>query len=69
VRTALRELAMVLVAARNNTVPLPLPLLPEEMVSQGALLDAVHWQLDAVETATEPLAPLGVYVTGPRATL
>jgi hypothetical protein len=64
-----RELATVLMAARNDTVPLPLPLLPDEIVSQGAVLDAVHWQPGEVETATEPLAPFKVGVTGPRAIL
>ena len=39
------------------TVPLPLPLAPEVMVSQGALLVAVHAQPAAAVTATLPVAP------------
>jgi len=69
VRTALRELARVFGAARNDTVPFPLPLPPEEMASQDALLEAVHGHPDAVETDTDPRAPLGLDVMAPRAIL
>ena len=44
-------------AAVNRTVPFPVPLSPEEIVSHGALLVAVHAQPGAAVTATLPLPP------------
>lgn len=44
-------------AATNRTVPLPLPDSPDEIVSQGALLAAVHAQPSGAVTATVPLPP------------
>lgn len=41
----------------NLTVPLPLPLLPDEMKIQLTLLVAVHSQPLAVITLTEPMPP------------
>ena len=62
---ALRELDNVLLAARNSTVPFPLPVLPDEIVNQFALLDEVHEQPAAAKTDTDPVAPAGVLVIGP----
>jgi hypothetical protein len=42
VSTPVRELVAVLGAAKKDAVPLPLPLLPEVIVSHEALLAAVH---------------------------
>jgi len=41
--------------AKNDAVPLPLPLDPEVTLSQEALLDAAHWQPADVLTETVPL--------------
>jgi hypothetical protein len=45
----------VLAATLNATEPLPVPLAPEVIVSQLALLDAVHAHPLVVVTATLPL--------------
>jgi hypothetical protein len=51
VRVPVREVAVVLAPTEKLTVPLPLPLLPEEIVIQFALLAAVQLQpVDAVTT-------------------
>ena len=57
-----------LAAATMVTVPLPLPLLPDEIVSQGALLLAVHAQPAPAETLTfaDPPAAGMVSPDGPR---
>ena len=44
-------------ATLKVTVPLPVPLLPDVIVSQPALLAAVHGHPDAADTATELPAP------------
>src|SRR3954470_24958406 len=56
-----------LAAATMLTAPLPLPLLPDEMVSQDALLLAVHAQPAPAETLTlaEPPAAGTVKPDGP----
>ena len=48
--------ALLLAATEYSTVPLPLPLLPEVIVIQDALLVAAHVQPLAAVTATLPLA-------------
>jgi len=55
VSTPVRAVAFRLNAAWNWTVPLPFPLYPGSTVSQDTLLEAVHWQPDAVCTDTDPL--------------
>ena len=42
------------------TVPFPVPLAPEAIVIQAALVVAVHAQLAVVMTSTEPVAPMAV---------
>jgi hypothetical protein len=44
-------------AARNATLPLPVPFAPLVIVSHDALLDAVHAQPGPVVTPTVPLPP------------
>jgi hypothetical protein len=44
----------------NPTVPFPLPLAPEAIVIQEALVVAVHAQLAGAVTPTEPVAPTAV---------
>jgi hypothetical protein len=46
-------------AAVNRTVPFPVPLSPDEIVSHDALLPAVHAHPDGAVTATVPLPPSG----------
>ncbi len=53
-----RELLVVLLAARKATVPLPVPVAPLVMVSQGALLDAFHVQPAPVEMLMLPATPV-----------
>ena len=57
----------VVEAAVYCTVPLPLPLAPEPIVIQGALLVAVHAQPAAVVTATLPVPPPAATVAAPGA--
>lgn len=64
--TPVRGAVPVLLAARNFTTPFPVPLAPDEIVNQDALLDAVQEQPAAVETLMEPLLPAEVPVTGPN---
>ena len=52
------EAPVVLAATLNATAPVPLPVAPEEIVIQVALLAAVQKQPDAVSTLTEPLVAL-----------
>jgi len=52
----------VLAAIENCVAPEPLPLAPEVMVIQAALLAAVHAQPVAVVTLTVPDPPLAVKV-------
>jgi len=52
-----RPLVLVFGAALNVTVPLPVPLLPDVIVSHVALLAAVHPHPEAVDTAIEVPAP------------
>jgi hypothetical protein len=52
-----RLLAFVLAATVNETVPLPLPLVPEVIVMKAVLLAAVHAQPVSVVTATLPPPP------------
>jgi hypothetical protein len=54
---ALRDAVLVLAAAVNATVPLPVPLAPPVTVSHAALLVAVHAQPAPAVTPTEPVAP------------
>ena len=49
--------APVLAATLNSTDPLPLPLAPEVMLIQDALVDAVHVQPPVVDTDTGAPAP------------
>jgi hypothetical protein len=49
--------APVVAAAENFTSPLPFPLDPDVIVSQDALLVAVHAHPDPVVTATVPEPP------------
>ena len=42
----------VFAATLKTTLPFPLPVAPDVIVSQGTLLEAVHWQLVIADTAT-----------------
>ena len=48
---------VVLAAALNATLPFPVPLAPDVIVSQPAFAVAVQVQPVAAETATFPLPP------------
>ena len=52
-----RPVPLVFGAALNPTVPFPVPLLPDVIVSQLALLAAVHPHPLDVDTAIEVPAP------------
>lgn len=67
VSTPVRGAVPVLFAARNDTTPFPVPLDPDEMVSQAALLAAVHGHPDAAVTFMDAVAPVAVPVMGPSA--
>jgi hypothetical protein len=54
---AVRATVLVLAAALNVTVPLPVPLAPPVTVSHVALLTAVHVQPVPAVTPTEPVPP------------
>ena len=56
----LREAPVVLAAAAQKTVPLPLPELPEVIVIQPALLTAVQGQPPGAVTATLPVSAAGL---------
>ena len=59
VSVPLRWLVLVLAAALNATVPLPLPLAPLVTVSQDVLLlTPVHEQPVGAVTAVDPVPPL-----------
>jgi hypothetical protein len=51
-----------LAATEKLTVPLPAPLAPDVMVTNAALLTAVHGQPVVVVTATLPVPPVDVNV-------
>jgi hypothetical protein len=55
VRVPVRVPDVVLLDTANATEPLPVPLDPEVMEIQIALLDAVHAHPDGAVTATVPL--------------
>lgn len=55
--TVPRRSASGFAATASCTLPLPVPLLPEEMVIHGALLTAVHEQPPGAVTATETVPP------------
>ena len=57
VRVVWRGVEEGLAATAKATVPLPLPLLPEVICTQPALLTALHAQLLWVVTLTLPLPP------------
>ena len=57
VSVPVRELVEVFAAAVKVTVPFPVPEPPLEIVSQVALLDAVHAQPAAVVTADDAEPP------------
>jgi hypothetical protein len=57
VSVAERAEVVVFAAAANVTVPLPLPVAPAEIVTQPALLAAVHAQPAVVVTSTVPDPP------------
>lgn len=57
VRVAERADVPVFAAIENATVPLPLPLAPEVIVTQGSGVVAVHAQLPGAVTATVPFPP------------
>jgi hypothetical protein len=50
-------------AALYPTVPLPMPVAPDVIVIQAALLLAVHRQTPGVDTATVPVAAAAEIVT------
>ena len=56
-RTAVRPVVLVLAAALNATVPVPVPLAPDVTVSHDALLLAVHPQPLVAVIVTEPVPP------------
>jgi hypothetical protein len=56
-RTAVRPVVLVLAAALNATVPVPVPLAPDVTVSHDALLLAVHPQPLVAVMVTEPVPP------------
>jgi hypothetical protein len=58
VMVPVRVPAVVLLDTVNATDPLPVPLAPEVMEIQSALLDAVHAQPEGAVTATVPLPPV-----------
>jgi len=60
-----RATLLVLFAAKNFTVPLPFPELPELTVNHETLLVAVHGQPAPQDTATDPLNPPAAGVTLP----
>ena len=47
----------VFAAALNPTVPVPVPVAPDVMLSHGALLTAVHAHALVVVTVTVPVPP------------
>jgi len=54
---ATRAVVVVLTATLYDTVPFPLPLAPDVMVSQPALLPAAHAQPVGAVTFTDPAPP------------
>jgi hypothetical protein len=58
VSVPVRLLVFVFAATEYPTVPLPLPLLPEVIVIQAALLAAVQVQPVGAVTVTLPVPPL-----------
>ena len=58
VSVAVRGEASGLGAAEYCTLPLPVPLAPEVIVSQAALLDAVHVQVSPDAMSIDPVPPL-----------
>ena len=59
---ALLGLMEVLPATEKLTVPLPVPLAPDVIVTKAALGTAVHGQVDVVVTVIEPVPPAAVNV-------
>jgi hypothetical protein len=57
VNVAIRAVVFVLAEALNVTCPEPLALLPDDTVSQDALLLVVHTHPVGVVTPTEPAPP------------
>ena len=65
VKVPVRDELFGLLAAKNRTVPFPVPELPDVTESQEALLEAVQGQPAGAVTATDPLKPPDTAVIAP----